>query len=118
MSAPKQRRFRLSGFEYLALAMLVGLAVFFAIPHFIRARTGPPPGYVPCIQILRMLDEAKVQWALEHHRKPGDEVVRSEVITYIKGGLRPCPQGGRYTFGKVGEHPSCNYPRHTNFFSN
>lgn len=103
----------------MAVVACLGIVVLFTVPHFIHARTGHPAGYSPCIWNLRMLEGAKEQWALEHHRAAGEPVVESEVVAYIKGGvLRGCPQGGKYTFGKVGEHPTCSYPTHTNLLSN
>jgi hypothetical protein len=115
--ANKRKVIRLTSFEYVALLMIVALGGLYGYAHFfIRARIGPPPGYSPCINNLRQLDGAIESWASEHHRAPGDPVIKSEVVTYIKGGLRLCPQGGEYNFGKVGEHPTCSYPTHTNFF--
>ncbi|HEY6229237.1 MAG TPA: hypothetical protein VI282_19120, partial [Verrucomicrobiae bacterium] len=64
------------------------------------------------INNLRQIDGAIEQWALENNRSTNDPAIESEIIRYIKGSRPACPEGGTYTFGKVGEPPRCSIPGH------
>ena len=74
-----------------------------------------------CINRLRMIDGAKQQWALEHHKTASDVPTAEDIRIYFSregaaaggGAAMPtCPQGGTYTIGRVGEPPKCSYPGH------
>jgi len=65
-----------------------------------------------CVNNLRQIDAAKEQWAIVHHKQDGDEIVRWDVDSYMKGGAPKCPAGGTYTYGKIGELPKCSVPGH------
>ena len=64
-----------------------------------------------------MIDRAKEQWALEHHKKAGDPVTKEDEIqinAYIKGGAPKCPSGdpdARYSYNAVGAAPTCSFRR-------
>ena len=74
-----------------------------------------------CINILRQIDAAKNQWALEHNEKSDDVVTIDDIKPYIEreiydryikldpnGNLPRCPSGGIYKIGKIGEPPTCS----------
>ncbi len=69
-----------------------------------------------CINNLRQIDAAAYQWSLEEKKKKGDDITEANVKTYIKldanGNMPKCPAGGKYSFGKVGESPTCSFPGH------
>ena len=66
-----------------------------------------------CINNLRQIDAAKVQWALEKGKPNGTPVTEDDIKPYLQGGVLPkCPVGGKYTIGKVGETPTCSTPGH------
>ena len=62
-----------------------------------------------CVNNLRQIDGAISEWALENGKTNGTVVVESEIKAYIKldaaGNIPGCPQGGKYTYGKVGDIP-------------
>ena len=86
-------------------AMAVILLATAAIPAWIRARTRSCP--VSCIHILRQIDAAKYQWALENHRRLDDVPKWEDVEPYLKSDSR-CPQGGTYTLGRIRDLPTCS----------
>jgi len=57
---------------------------------------------------LLIIDAAKEQWAMAT-RTTNSPVDVAGVMQYmIKGQMPICPAGGQYTFGNIGENPSCS----------
>ena len=82
-----------------------------------------PPGVPPqtpeqqqanlCINNLRLIDAAKLQWALEKQKPAGALLTAADVTTFLKlPALPACPAGGVYTLNPVGIAPLCNIPGH------
>ena len=97
--------------RYIAIGVLILVAIAAAvIPAFIRARN--TPSSYACINNLRMIDGAKLQWGLENSKTNNANVTWSEILPYLGrgvGGEMPiCPKGGTYILGKVGENPKCS----------
>jgi hypothetical protein len=69
-----------------------------------------------CINNLRLIDAAKQQWALEFRKQTTDTPVVEDLRPYLgrgtNGEMPVCPDGGTYTFGAVGEKPTCTNPTH------
>jgi hypothetical protein len=69
-----------------------------------------------CINNLRLIDSAKQQWALENRKQSTDTPTENDVRPYIgrgvDGEMPVCPDGGVYTFGTVGEKPTCSVQGH------
>jgi hypothetical protein len=69
-----------------------------------------------CINNLRLIDSAKQQWALEQRKQSTDTPAASDLQPYLgrgpNGEMPACPDGGAYTFGTVGEKPTCTTPGH------
>jgi hypothetical protein len=60
-----------------------------------------------CINNLRVIDEAKRQWAADNHKSSNDAPTESDLFLYLK--TKPeCPSGGNYTIGKMNETPKCS----------
>lgn len=61
-----------------------------------------------CMNCLRQIEGAKEQWALENKRTIGPVDIAG-VNQYLKGGTAPiCEGGGIYTYGDVGQNPTCS----------
>jgi hypothetical protein len=103
------------GSNWAFLLLLAGcfvLVAAVAIPNFVKARVTPAPN--SCINNLKQIEGAKEQWALEHRKTAGDPVQQAAVVSYLKGSaFPPCPAGGVYRLGKVGEPPRCTFPGHS-----
>ena len=95
---------------------------------------GQPPGTVPaatparpgqpaltpeqaivnaCINNLRLINGAKMQWALEKQKPAGALLTAANLTPYLPNNTLPaCPAGGVYTLNPVGTPPICNIPGH------
>jgi hypothetical protein len=92
---------------FLAIGLFVAVA---ANSFFAKPRSSGPTN--PCINIMRQMDAAKQEWALENGKTNGVVCTENDLTPYIKldakGNLPQCPQGGKYTIGKVGEPVTCS----------
>ena len=66
-----------------------------------------------CINNLRQIDAAKLQWALEKN-KPAEAVPTArDLLPYFRDGIFPvCLAGGVYSINAVDEVPICSLPGH------
>jgi hypothetical protein len=104
-----------------AKSILASVIVVFAvvclgafIRWFVWART--TSSYSACINNLRQIDGAIQQWALEHRAASNYVVTWSDIRPYLGRGqsveLPNCPQGGKYTIGRVADAPRCTIMHH------
>src|SRR5712664_2962697 len=98
-------------------ASIAGLAILVVIgwelPTYTRFRSHSAES--ACINNLRQFDGAKLQWAFEHNKTneaPSWEDIRSYVKLTASGEFPKCPQGGKYTLGRLDERPHCTVMRH------
>lgn len=64
-----------------------------------------------CVNTLRALEAAKMQWALEKNALPGANVTMADLQSYL-GGQVTCPGGGSYQLNAVGVKPTCTIAGH------
>ncbi|HEY5042869.1 MAG TPA: hypothetical protein VIK53_12795 [Verrucomicrobiae bacterium] len=66
-----------------------------------------------CIHNLRLIDDAKQQWAADND-KPGPAVPTvKDLLPYFTDNAFPvCPGGGTYSINRVDEVPTCSIPGH------
>ncbi len=104
------------GYVNLGLSILIiPLYAAIAIPAFVKARDTAQKN--ACINNLRMLDAGKQAATLSYRWGTGtdcDTPTNTALINqFIKGNTTPiCPKGGRYTYGKFDEIPTCTVPGH------
>jgi hypothetical protein len=66
-----------------------------------------------CINNLRMIDQAKQQWALDKTKEATDVPTAQDLAPYFTGGTLPvCPDGGTYTINAVSVLPTCSIQGH------
>ena len=66
-----------------------------------------------CIANLKMIDAAKLQWALLTNKAEDATPTAQDLLPYLKDRVFPaCPSGGSYTINSVGQAPTCSIPRH------
>jgi type IV pilus assembly protein PilC len=65
-----------------------------------------------CRLNLKIIDQAKRQWALDKQKSAGAAVDTNAVLAYIEGGMPVCLSGGKYALNDVGVAPSCNLREH------
>jgi hypothetical protein len=101
---------------------LLGVFALIAIPNFVNEPNTSPAN--ACINNMRRIDAAKIEWASKHNAKTNDGVTASDIKPYLeyyldphgkpyvkldaKGNLQKCPSGGFYTIGKIGEPVTCS----------
>jgi len=98
-----------SGSTVVAVPMVTGLLAAMALPGFQKARTTAREN--ACVNNLRQLEAAKMQWAIETGATAGDPVTEENAQEYLHA-LPTCPAGGSYILGPVGEDPVCTTPGH------
>jgi chromosome segregation ATPase len=66
-----------------------------------------------CIANLKLIDAAKLQWALLNNKTEDATPTAQDLLPYFKDGVIPvCPSGGSYTINAVGQAPTCSIPGH------
>ena len=67
-----------------------------------------------CISNLRLIDDAKQQWAAEYSKPQTAIPTVKDLLPYFKEGVFPaCPDGGTYSLNKLDEVPTCSIAGHT-----
>ncbi|HNU52559.1 MAG TPA: hypothetical protein PKJ98_16835 [Verrucomicrobiota bacterium] len=87
----------------IGLAVSVVTLLLCAIP-FAAARTEAQTQ--ACLINLTMITKAKDQWALDKKKTPEAVPTFGELSEYLR--VLPCPAGGSYTIGRVGDLPRCS----------
>jgi prepilin-type N-terminal cleavage/methylation domain-containing protein len=101
-----------SGFtlvEITIVTALIGMLAALAIPNWARARTQSQKS--TCINNLRQIDGAVMQWALENRAAPNATPSFTDISSYLKHSV-VCPDGGTtfadsYTLNGVTNKPTC-----------
>jgi hypothetical protein len=87
----------------------VGFFYLFIVPNRPRSHTS---NAWACINNMRQIEAAKNEWALEQGKTNGTAVTTDDITPYIQlnrySKIPPCPSGGTYTIGKIGELPTCS----------
>jgi hypothetical protein len=101
-----------------AASCIAILAVAAGIARWTELRAQESQRY--CVNLLRQLDGAKQQWALETKASPDAEPTWDHIRNYFKSAAPPswahCPSGGTYTLGRIRELPSCSIDKHQHAF--
>jgi multidrug efflux pump subunit AcrA (membrane-fusion protein) len=67
---------------------------------------------IGCINILRQMDAAKQQWALQNNKTADAIPTPQDLAPYFNNSLPSCPGGGTYTINAVGQLTTCTIPGH------
>jgi hypothetical protein len=66
-----------------------------------------------CINNLRQIQQAKLQWALDKAKSATDVPTAQDLAPYCKDGAFPvCPDNGTYAINAIGEMPACSVAGH------
>jgi len=93
--------------EIMIVVAIIGLLAAIAIPNFVKARATSQQN--ACINNMRQITAAVNEWALETGQQTGANCTMSALTPYIQlnsnSSIPPCPAGGTYTLGAVGNLP-------------
>jgi prepilin-type N-terminal cleavage/methylation domain-containing protein len=95
--------------EIMIVVAIIGLLAAIALPNFVRARQTSQTNV--CINNLRMIDQAKQQWALEAGKMSTAVPESSDITPYFGKGNPTLPQepvGGIYNILAVNTPPTCS----------
>ena len=88
------------------VAVWVVLSIIFKWPPIITLRQTTSAH--ACLNNLRQIVGAKDVWADSAGKSDEYAVVVEEVNAFIKGGNPVCPDGGTYTYNRIGQLPTCS----------
>jgi len=100
--------------EIMIVVAIIGLLAAIAIPNFARARATSQQ--TACINNMRQISAAVGEWSLETGQASGstacsggEAVYQPDISPYIElnsnSSIPPCPAGGTYIVGAVGDVP-------------
>jgi hypothetical protein len=98
----------------ISVALIVAVVLLYAHHHRIVVNRAT------CIDTLRQIDGAKLQWALEHGASSNAVPTWDDIYGYGGRGYPDwyihypprCPSGGTYTIRRVADPPTCSFPGH------
>ena len=91
--------------RWAVMTVLSAATLAVALPTIIVGRSASASN--ACVNNLMLLDKAKHRWAIENGRSMNDAPTIEELRPYLRR-MWPCPQGGTYLPGKVGQPPRCS----------
>ncbi|HOW97200.1 MAG TPA: DUF3352 domain-containing protein [Kiritimatiellia bacterium] len=89
-------------------AMPIGLLAAVAVPSFVKARSRAQEAQM--INVVRMVDAAKQQWALENSKEDGADVTEDDIAPYLPAGILDLPPGHTLHINPLGEDPTITRP--------
>jgi prepilin-type N-terminal cleavage/methylation domain-containing protein len=95
--------------EIMIVVAIIGLLAAIGIPNFVRARQTSQTK--ACINNLRVIDQAKQQWALEYGQVSSATPASTDILPYFgrTGVAMPNePVGGSYNINAVSIAPTCS----------
>lgn len=94
--------------EIMIVVAIVGLLATLAIPNYVRARENAQLNSI--LNNLRILEDAKEQWAMSNKKGTGDTTDMATLSDYLKGGTVIPVANETYNTEPVGTEASATVP--------
>lgn len=92
--------------EIMIVVLIIGILLGIAVPSWMKIRQ--TTRIKACHENIRLIDNAKQQWAMDQGKEASDVADQSELAPeYIKD-FPTCPEGGTYTIGPHSTPSSCS----------
>ncbi len=92
--------------EIMIVVLIIGILLGIAVPSWMKIRQ--TTRIKACHENLRLVDNAKQQWAMDQGKEATDIADSTELAPeYIKE-FPTCPEGGAYTIGPHSTPSSCS----------
>ena len=92
----------------MIVVAIIAFLTAIAVPAWTRYRNTTTIS--TCVNNLRQINSAKVQWAFDQKKGSTDTPLMSDLLGYFLGGGEPhCPSGGVYTVNDISDPAVCSY---------
>ncbi len=92
----------------MIVVAIIAFLTAIAVPAWTRYRN--TTCISTCINNLRQINSAKVQWAFDEKKGTAEVPTMDQLLPYFLGHAEPrCPSGGTYGVLSIVETPTCSY---------
>ncbi len=90
--------------EIMIVVGIIAMLVAMAAPNFTKQMGSAKIGVIK--SNLRLIDTAKMSWAVDNKKNEGDVPTEEEISAYLKGSKMPTPAAGEtYHVEAIGQEP-------------
>lgn len=106
-----RRHSSLAGMHLARIGIVLSLLNLWLVPHLARLLIREPVDLDRnnCLRIMRQIDLAKEEWAIENGATYGGPVTMEDILPHLQPEEAPrCPAGGEYFIGAIESSPRCS----------
>ena len=92
--------------EIMIVVLIIGILLMIAIPGWMRIRQNAREA--TCRDNSRIIDNGKLQWALDQHKLNSDVATMPDLVPAYVNRDPVCPEGGIYSIGDSNTKASCS----------
>ncbi len=93
--------------EIMIVVAIIAFLTAIAVPAWTRYKN--TTCISTCINNLRQINSAKVQWAFDEKKGSQEIPLMTDLLPYFLGHVEPhCPSGGNYDIRNISEYAGCS----------